>query len=160
MNTQTVLNIALVLHLIAMSMVIGVVIANYITFKQLWGLYDENSESGLSAFRRISKLQVAGMIGLLLLILSGLTMLYLFHWTLVSLFWFRIKLLIVVLILVNGFTMGRIQTVKFQTFLSEKRESGQLRTDTGKLRRNLQIFNLTQLSLFLLVIVFSVFRFN
>jgi len=160
MNNQTILNISLVLHLIALSLAMGITIANYVASKQFWKLYDTNKEQGLAAFSSISKFQLFGTIGLLLLIISGITLLYLFQWTFISLLWFKIKLSIVVLIFVNGFTIGRMQTLKLQALLTKEGKSNELQTDTINLRRNLQIFHLTQLSLFILIIVLAVFRFS
>jgi hypothetical protein len=160
MNTQTILNITLVLHLIALSVVIGITIANYVACQQSWKLYDSDKDQGLAAFRSIAKFRLVGIIGLLTLIVTGITMLYLFQWTLISLLWFKIKLFIVLLIFVNGFTIGRIQNEKLDAFLLEEGQSRSPQIDTKKLKRNLDIFNLTQLLLFVLIIILSIFRFS
>ena len=65
---QTILHLSLVVHIIAISMVVGITIANFVAFKQFWKLYAVNHEQGLSAFRAITNFQFIGMIGLLLLI--------------------------------------------------------------------------------------------
>ncbi|HMI65171.1 MAG TPA: hypothetical protein VK517_04005 [Cyclobacteriaceae bacterium] len=157
---QTLLHLSLVVHIIAISMVVGITIANFVAFKQFWKLYAVNHEQGLSAFRAITNFQFIGMIGLLLLIVSGTTMLYIVEWTFLSLLWFKIKLSIILLIFVNGFTMGRIQTVKLQAFLSGEKTSAEPQHDIGKIKRNMQIFHLTQLTLFVIIIIVSVFRFG
>jgi hypothetical protein len=157
---QTIQHITLVIHIIAISMVMGITIANFIAFKQFWKLYAVHHDRGLSAFRAISNFQSVGIIGLLLLILSGTTMLYLFEWTLLSLLWFKIKLSVIVLIFINGFTLGRTQTLKLQAFLAEEKKSSESQHDLESLKRKLQIFHLTQLSLFVLIIIVSVFRFG
>ena len=160
MISQTILHTTLVVHIVGISMVLGITIANYVAFKQFWKLYDINKEQGLSAFRAISKFQVVGITGLLLLILSGIIMLYLFQWTFYELLWFKIKLCLVLLIFINGFTMGRIQTLKLMTFLSKVKAPSESTKDIALLKRNLRVFHLTQLMLFFLIIVVSVFRFN
>jgi len=63
-------------------MVVGITDANFVAFTVL-ETYAVNLDQGLSAFRAISKLSIIGMIGLLLLILSGTTMLYLVEWSFV-----------------------------------------------------------------------------
>jgi hypothetical protein len=85
---------------------------------------------------------------------------HLVEWAFLSLLWFKTKLSIVVLIFVNGFTMSRIQTLKLQAFLSEEEKSTECQPDIPRLKRNLQVFHLTQLSLFVLIIIVSVFRFG
>ena len=160
MISQTILHTNLVVHIVGISMVLGITIANYVAFKQFWKLYDTNKGQGLSAFQAISKFQIVGITGLLLLILSGIIMLYLFQWTFYELLWFKIKLCLVLLIFINGFTMGRIQTLKLIAFLSEARASSESPEDIALLKRNLRVFHLTQLMLFFLIIVVSVFRFS
>jgi uncharacterized membrane protein YbjE (DUF340 family) len=160
MNTQTILQISLVLHLIALAMAVGITIANAVAFKQFWKLYDANKEHGLAAFRAITKFQLFGIVGLSLLILSGITMLWLSQWTFVELLSFKIKMSLVVLLFVNGFTLGRTTTLKLQKLLSEEKQPDELQTETTRLRRNLQIFHLTQLSIFTMIIIFAVFRFT
>src|SRR5882762_4307952 len=157
MMSQTILHTSLVVHIIGVSMVLGITIANYVAFRQCWKLYGTHKEQGLSAFQAVSKFQIVGITGLLLLILSGIIMLYLFQWTFYELLWFKIKLCLVLLIFINGFTTGRIQTLKLIAFLSEASESPE---DIALLKRNLRVFHLTQLMLFFLIIVVSVFRFS
>jgi len=160
MMSQTILHTSLVVHIIGVSMVLGITIANYVAFRQCWKLYGTHKEQGLSAFQAVSKFQIVGITGLLLLILSGIIMLYLFQWTFYELLWFKIKLCLVLLIFINGFTTGRIQTLKLMAFLSEVSATGESPKDIALLKRNLRIFHLTQLLLFFLIIVVSVFRFS
>jgi hypothetical protein len=160
MSAQTILHITLVLHLIALTIAVGITIATAIAFRQFWRLYDKNKEYGLSAFRAITKFRVFGIIGLMVLILTGLIMLWLFDWTLAGLLWFKIKMFIVVLLFVNGFTSGRTTSQKLEALLKQEAGSPGFAPDTKKLRRHLMIFHLTQLTLFALIIILAVFRFN
>jgi uncharacterized membrane protein YbjE (DUF340 family) len=160
MNTQTILNIALTVHLISLTLAVGITVANAVAFPQFWKLYDKNKEQGLSAFEGIAKFQLVGIIGLLLLILSGITMLWVFHWTLGEQLWFRIKMILVLLLFVNGFTLGRTTTLKLRKLLKRKKDDNDAKPQTNRLRKNLQIFNLTQLSIFIVIIILAVFRFN
>ena len=160
MSTQVILKSMLVLHFIALALAIGITLANAVAFRQFWKLYDRNKAHGLSAFRAITKLQVFGILGLMLLILTGIAMLWLFQWTLVALLWFRIKLLFVLLLFVNGFTLGRTTTMKLQVLISEERDFDKLQPETIRLRKNLRIFQLTQLCLFTIIIILAVFRFS
>ncbi|HEU5290734.1 MAG TPA: hypothetical protein VFU05_08845 [Cyclobacteriaceae bacterium] len=157
MNTQTFLHISLVVHLIALTMVVGITIANAVASHQFWKLYDMNREHGLSAFKGIKKLQLFGMLGLLLLIFSGILMLWLYNWAYGEQLWFQVKMTCLVLILVNGFTMGRITTLRMEKLLKEGSDTKH--QDTQRLRRDMKIFQLTQLSLFMIIIVLASFRF-
>jgi hypothetical protein len=139
-------------------MAVGVTIANAVASRQFWKLYDANPEHGLAAFKGIKKFQMFGMLGLLLLILSGITMLWLYNWAYGEQLWFKIKMTCILLILVNGFTLGRITTLRLEKLLKQEHVSDAMQ-DTSRLRRNQTLFHVTQLSLFVLIIMLASFRF-
>jgi hypothetical protein len=139
-------------------MAIGKTLAGFIAHQQFWKLFETNRGHGIAAFKAIAKFQTAGIIGLLLLILSGLTMLTLVQWTFLSLLWFKIKLFIVLLLIVNGFTLGRTSTLRLQRFVLKGVKHAQ--PDAVTVKRSVRIFQAIQLSLFLLIILLSVFRFT
>jgi hypothetical protein len=143
-----------------MVMVAGITIANAIAFQQFWKLYDTNREQGLAAFRGITKFRLVAAIGFPLLILTGIALLWLYQWTFAELLWFKIKMFLVLLLFVNFFTLGRASTLKLQKFLSGKINSDALQSETTRVRRNLLIFNLTQLSIFILIVMVVVFKFT
>jgi hypothetical protein len=160
MDKQTILQLALVFHLVALGMAMGITLANAVANNQFWKLYDKSKEQGLAAFRATMKFRVFGMIGLALLILTGVVMLWAVHWTLVELLWFKIKLFLVFLLFVNGFTLGRTTSEKLEKVLKAENNSGGVHLETIRLRRNIQIFQLTQLGLFISIIILAVFRFT
>lgn len=160
MNTQIILNIFLTLHIIAISMVVGVTIVNYIAFKQFWRLFDKNRQQGLTSLKGISTFQMVGLTGMALLLLSGIAMLWLFQWSFISLLWFKIKLLIVLLVFANGLTKGRKLHVKLQTFFADENNLNELKRNTDKLKQSAVSFQLSQLILFISIIILSVFKFG
>jgi hypothetical protein len=160
MDKQTILQLALAFHLVAMGMAIGITLANAVANNQFWKLYDKSKEQGLAAFRATVKFRVFGMMGLALLILTGVIMLWAVHWTLVELLWFKIKLFLVFLLFVNGFTLGRTTSQKLEEVLKAENKSGGVHPETIRLRKSLQIFQLTQLGLFVIIIILAVFRFT
>jgi uncharacterized membrane protein len=157
MNTQTLLHLGLTVHLLALAMAVGVTIANAVASTQFWKLYDNNSTQGLSAFRAIKRFQTIGMIGLLLLIVSGIFMLWLYQGGFGGQLWFNIKMMCILLIFVNGVTLGRSTTLKLDKILKDENSAV---TDTTRLRKHQRIFQVTQLSLFMIIIVLASFRFT
>lgn len=147
------------IHLIALTMAVGITIASAVASRQFWKLYDSDRLQGLSAFRGIKKFQLFGMVGLLLLILSGITMLSLYDWAYGEQLWFRIKMSCILLILVNGFTFGRMTTVRMGKLLARDGHANGAEVGVLRLKRNQSIFLATQLSLFFVIIVMSSFRF-
>jgi hypothetical protein len=153
MKTQTLLEFTLFLHFLGFVMGGGTLLGNLVAFKHCWKLFDADRQGGTAAFKVLSRLQIVGMIGILLLIITGVIMLWMLEWTFVSLLWFQIKLALVVLIFVNGFTIGRSQTLKLQSLLSGEKDRP---IDTQKLRANLRVFQSTQLLIFLVIVFLSV----
>lgn len=160
MNTQIILSIFLIIHIIAISMVVGVTIVNYLAFKQFWKLFDKNREQGLTSLKGISTFQMVGLTGMALLLLSGIAMLWLFQWSLISLLWFKIKLLIIVLVFANGLITGRKLHVKLQAFFADENNLNELKSNTDKLRQSAVSFQLSQLILFISIIILSVLKFG
>lgn len=159
MNTQSLLHLFLSIHLIALTMAVGITIANAVATSQFWKLYHKQRQQGISAFRAIKKFQLFGGLGMMLLILSGVTMLWLYDWAFGEQLWFRLKMGCLLLIFVNGFTFGRKTMMSMGRLINgEVQASG---PDAGilRLKRSQAIFNATQLSLFLIIIVLASFRF-
>ena len=151
--------VALVIHIIGFIVTIGITLASFQAYQQFWKLYAFNKEQGLAAFRSFKSMQVIGLFGLLALIISGVAMLALVHWTFLSLLWFQVKLGLVVLIFVNGFTLGRGSTMQLQAFLKQEQSDKSI-IEVNKIRSRLQNFQLIQLAIFLGIIILTVFRFN
>lgn len=158
MNTQSLLHLFLLIHLIALTMSVGITIASAVATTQFWKLYDKDRLQGILAFRGIRKFQVIGGLGMLLLILSGIAMLWLYNWAFGEQLWFHIKMGCILLIFVNGFTFGRITTARMGKLLKDE-ETGNAAVDVSRLRRRQGIFHAAQLSLFFIIILMASFRF-
>jgi len=158
MASETLYQTVLVLHIMGLITAAGVTVTSYFAFKEFWKLYDTSNPQGLSAFKAMSKLQMVGMFGLILLVLSGVGMLAIVDWEYGSQLWFKVKLILVALIFVNSFTQGRIQTLKLRALIH-----GQKPVDNNEvelLKRNLAIFQLSQIAIIALIIICSVYKFT
>lgn len=157
---RTFYEIAKLLHIIGFITAIGVTLATLIAYTQFWKLYDTNNEQGAAAFRSFSQLQTAGMIGLFLALLGGIIMLALAHWSFTALLWFKIKMGLVILILVNGFTLGRTTSLRLSELIAPDHRSDEDARDVQSLRRRLNVFLVLQLGIYAAIIILSVFRFG
>lgn len=153
------LHLTLMVHLVALTMAVGVAIANAVVSSQWWKLYDGNREHALTAFEATKKLQTIGLIGLVLLIISGFTLLGLYRGGYGGQLWLQIKMAVVLLILLNRFTLGRSTNSKLERMIRGEQPSSDLSYNL-RLKRNSKIFHLTQLSLFVIIIVLAAFKFN
>lgn len=155
---QTLYQVVKTLHIFGFITAIGITIANLIAYQQFWKLYIRDREQGISTFKVVQKLQVAGMAGMAILLLTGITMLAFIHWSFIALLWFQIKLGLVVLLFLNGLTLGRTSAMSLQALM--KQESPASEVVVQAIQDRTRVFFTIQLILFSIIVVLSVFRFT
>jgi hypothetical protein len=96
-------------------------------------------------------------IGALLLLTTGIGMVVLFKGVVVKMLWFRIKMILVVLVGVNGSLVPRKNAAQLRLLLAENAPGGEDRI--GILKGRMSLFHAVQFILFLTIFVLSVFRF-
>ena len=157
---QTLYQIVKTLHIFGFIVTVGITIANLIAHQQFWKLYRRDQAQGISAFQIVEKLQIAGMVGMIVVLLAGISMLAIMHWSFVTILWFQIKLTLIVLIFVNGVTMGRTSAMKVQALIKQKQQPSDLHATVDTVQNRTRLFFTTQLILFSTIVVLSVFRFT
>jgi hypothetical protein len=149
------------LHIYAFIAAIGVTLASLLAYRKFWHVYDRDRTQGLSAYPIVQALQVAGMIGMGILLLAGIGMLAIAHWSFVQLSWFQIKLALIVLLFVNGATIGRTSAAKLKGLVESPNVPSQnSEVNVDAIRSRVQLFFSIQLALFAVIVLLSVFRFN
>jgi len=153
----TIVQISLVLHITGIIILAGLTIASYALSFQSWKLIGTDRAK---AILMNSATMIFGRIigiGGLLTIVTGFIMVSILREGVTAQVWFRIKMLLVILIVLNGAIYARRQNTKLTRLLSSDH------TDNRKLeslKRNLNTSFLLQLILFLIIFVLSVFRFS
>jgi len=108
-------------------------------------------------------------IGIVLLILSGVTMLVIFQGVFAKQIWFQIKIGLIIIIAINGSVFGRKQDAKLKRLISleklsflqdDSRGQENRRDDLMKVKNRLDLFYVSQLLMFLTIFTLSVFKFN
>lgn len=160
MTTETIYHTALVAHIVGLTMMAGTTLMDYVIFKQLWKQYAADKLKALAIGQATVKLQIVFGIGFLLLIISGVTMMYITHGVFGEQTWFRIKFGLIILIVINGLTMGRRQGVKLRKLLPEEISGTNIGDQLLKVKDNLNIFHISQMAIFITIFVLSVFKFN
>jgi len=158
MTTQTFYYMALVAHIIGLTLLAGTTLVDYIMSKQFWKQYALDASRGLAIHEARAKFPIIARIGILLLILSGVGMMGLTKGVFGEQVWFRIKFAMVVLIIINGVVTGRIVTGMLKKYLATVTTGNPVNLANVKSRMNL--FHLSQLTLFIIVFTLSVFKFN
>lgn len=152
---NTLLQVCLVLHLTGIVLLGGTTFLNYIISRQLWGYVEADRNraviinSTTLVFGRLTG------IGGAITILSGVAMVAIFHGVVASQLWFRIKMILVLLIIINSLLFARPQSLKLKKLLPE----GDI-NELSALRKKSAAYYAIQLAMFLSIILLSVFRFG
>jgi hypothetical protein len=160
MATQTIYYISLVGHIIGLTMMAGTTLVQFVTFNQFWKQYETDKPKGLAINETLSKFPVFFNAGFLLLLISGITMMYITHGAFGEQIWFQVKLGLIIVILINGVAFGRRQSIKLMKLLSGEVTGKYVGEQLLKIRRNFSLFHVLQLALFLTIYILSVFKFN
>ena len=160
MSTQTLYHTALVIHITGLTMMAGTTLADYIMTKQFWKQFATDKQQAFAINKAMSKLVMLFGIGIILLILSGMSMMWLTNGMWGEQLWFRIKFGLVIVIIINGLAVGRRQGNQLRKLVAVEATGENTGTKLLKVKSDLNRFHVAQLALFIIVFVLSVFKFN
>lgn len=158
MDSQTVFYSFLSLHLTGFLLFAGTTIVDFVAYKQFWKQYWQDKSKAITILQVTAKFPVLMGVGVLLLILSGVGMMVMTNGIFGEQLWFRIKFGLVIILILNGILVGRREGIALKGIL-EKCETG-FSENTKRKKRNLNLFYPIQLTLFFIVLLLSVFKFN
>jgi len=147
-----------VFHFFGFIVAIGTTVASTVAYKYFWRQYSEDRLRVKSTFQLIQGVQIAGMMGMITLLIAGITMLAMANGGHTSLLWFQLKLGLVVLIFVSGLTLGRT-TAQGLKKLVEQNDSPQDQL-AASIKSRARVFSAIQLTIFSLIIILSVLKIN
>ncbi len=153
MNTMILLNIFLIAHLTGLTLMAGTTVADTVTFNAFSKSLQKEGTPGLNLLALMDKFSALLGIGAALLIISGTGMMIITHGAFAHQIWFKIKLVLILALILNGFVVGGRQKSKLKKYL-DAGEQAQAAI------RNIKLFYLSQMGLFLTIILLSIFKFN
>lgn len=150
--------ILLALHLIALILMAGTTLIDFVNYRTFWKLIHSQKEQalGILAATRIYS-RLAGL-GAALLIASGTGMVVLLHGFPETQLWFRIKMLLVLLLVINSIAIGRRLDKKLRKAF--RVDSAASTAQVLNVKRKLQIYYGVQLAIFLMIIILSTYKFT
>ena len=160
MNTQNLLQAGLFLHITGMAAVAGVTLASYITLRQFRVQYTQDKQKGVAIMQAISKLPVVAGTGLVLLIISGLMMMAATRGLYGQQLWFKIKMIVVILIIACFIFLKRRLEKRLRKWVLDDIAHGSNTLQIGNLARKITYVHLFLLSFFIIIFILSAFRFN
>ncbi|MES2429053.1 MAG: hypothetical protein V4560_18875 [Bacteroidota bacterium] len=148
----------LTLHLAALTVMAGTTLVDFVTFKIFWKLFDHKKEASADLLQLMNRLPRLLGIGAAVIITTGICMMALTHGVYGEQLWFRIKFALVIILILNGLLVGRRQGMRLRKLLND--DAADITGGISKVRSNLSRFHLVQLTIFLIIIFLSVFKFN
>jgi uncharacterized membrane protein len=154
-KTQIFYRLVLALHLSGIVLMAGTTIVDYYTFKFFCRLTNEGNSKALGLLPIMSKYGSLVRTGAGIIIITGIAMLLLSK-GLWQQPWFKIKIVLAILLLLNGMLFGKKLGLKFRSLFNENGTS--ILQDASAIKSNLNFFYILQLSLFFAIIVVSVVK--
>lgn len=136
----------------------GTTLIDFTIFKTFWKYFAENTEKSKGVLAGTSKSSRLIGIGAALLVTTGIGMMALTHGVFGEQLWFRIKIGIVLILMLNGIIFGRRQGEKLRAIINK--DGAYLTEQVNRIKTNLNIFFAIQLALFFSIVFLSVFKFN
>lgn len=154
---MTTLPIYLVVHLVGFTMMAGVVLADFsINARLNKYLFTDKGRALVLLEGSLGLPRLIGF-GAALLVLTGTAMTILLKDAVLQTTWFRIKMPLVLLIILNGVALARPNALKLKRLLTEGDLAANPRI--GRIRDRLRAIYILQLILFAIVFVLSIFKF-
>jgi uncharacterized membrane protein len=152
--------ISLVLHIVGLATVAGTTLAAFVTRKHFWHQYSQDKQKGFAVMQAVSKLPRVAGLGLLVLIISGVTMVAASRGIYGQQLWFKIKMMVVLLIIATSIFMTRGLERRLHKLVLEDMAKGNVTLQIGTLTSRIGYVQLSLLAFFVVIFVLSVFRFN
>ena len=148
----------LMLHLIALILLVGTTLIDFLNHRTFWKLYEHQQERASTILEASANYSRLTGIGAALLIVTGICMIALNHGWPAGQLWFRIKMILVLLLIANTIFNGRRLAIQLRKITNGN--SPGLVGQALNLKRKLQTFYLIQLGIFLIIIFLSAYKFN
>ncbi len=161
MTSLNLLNAALVLHICGIVFWAGTTVLDYISFQKFWRIYQDDSGKGRAAYGILSRFGNLIIIGIATLLASGIIMMAVTQGIFASQLWFRIKMLLVLGAIINGIAVGRQLGIRVRKLIYEHPEHSESNTTLlRQVKIKLRRFHITQMLIFLIIFILSIFKFN
>lgn len=159
MNMLNFLQTGLLLHIIGLTTLVGTTLSTYILQRQFQKQYKDR-QKGLVLMQSITKLRRLSGIGLGLQILSGVMMLAATGGGYGQQLWFKIKMVLVILIFIVTVALNKGMQNRLHKLLLDDVLDGSNDWQIGKIAIRINYVQLCVLAFFMIIFILSVFRFN
>lgn len=158
MKEYLILRILLAFHLAGLAMMAGTTIIDFFTFEMFCRLMSDNINKASGLLPLMSAYGSFVRTGAIILILTGASMFILLDGIWWQQLWFKIKMGLVVLLILNGMLVGNKNGVRLRSMAYKGLPD--LVRQTADVRDNLNRFYITQLVLFSLIVLLSAIKYD
>ena len=152
------LRILLALHITGIVIMAGTTMIDYLTFKTFWKIADTGDNRALGLIPLMARYGAFVRTGAITIILTGIALLALDKGAIWSQPWFKVKTALVIILILNGLFVGNRQGHQLRdTVLAN---ASDFLHQTLAIRATMSRFYPIQLTLFFLIIVISMIRFD
>jgi hypothetical protein len=136
----------------------GTTMIDYLTFKTFWKFADHGDARSVGLLPLMAKYGAFVRTGAAIIILTGITMLFLEKGVLWGQLWFKVKMGLVLLLVLNGLLIGNKQGHRLRETVTAN--ASDFMQHTMNIRETMNRFYPVQLTLFFLIILISMIRFT
>ena len=158
MKEYLILRILLAFHLAGLTIMAGTTIIDFLTFKTFCRLLSNDSSKVSGLLPLMSAYGSFVRMGAVILILTGACMFIILDGVWWQQLWFKIKMGLVVLLILNGMMVGNKNGSKLRSMVYEGLPD--LLQRTADIRDGLNRFYISQLVIFFLIILLSAIKFD
>ena len=157
MDLMTLRQWMLVMHLSGLVCMAGTTVTEYVLFCSFKRLYKKKGEASQEILQLMSGLGIILLAGGVLLVLSGIGLVSITKGFYLHQLWLRLKLLLILLLPLNGMLVGSPQINKLKKLLSGPEIENHLFTAEPAMTK-LTIFYTVQILMFLAIMILAVFK--
>jgi hypothetical protein len=147
-------------HIIGITLLAGTTVVDFVLTRKFWAFYAKDNQAGILVRKMSDKLPILIAAGIVLILLSGVGMMVYMHMVFGAMLWFRIKMALVLLVILNGALVGRRQDAKLNRLLASGATQPAYEQSLDQVKKSLNRFHITQLTLFFIIFFLSAFKFN
>jgi hypothetical protein len=151
------LHVYLVLHITGFTLMAGTIAADFAINRRLGKYLLTDKLKAMTMLESAAAFPALIGIGGVLLLTTGIGMVAVFKGVVARMLWFRIKMILVVLVALNGSLVLRKQASRLKVLLTENKNGGN--SQILSLSRTMSVFHVIELLLFLSIFILSVFQF-
>lgn len=151
-------SIGLFIHIIGITCIAGGSIGGLILENHIWKHIRESPEKIQVLAPLMSKYPAIIQAGTLLMLLSGFLMLKALSWAVVGQWWFILKMVLVVALVLNGMLVARPNGNKLKLLVAQLNNGQSVETELNAVRKRMIVFHISEMSLLVIVYLLAVFQ--